>query len=198
MHKLVLLNSTTVDLLDTPASSRTIDLDSPALEVFTDFHQVPPVTIDQGAGVDRVRAVMLAAHVRLLLVADDLGRCLGAIGLDDISEQRVIREESQGFRRDELVARDFMRPRSSLRSFDYEELAAACISDVVTALENSGERHCLVLDQQLGRIRGIISASDVARTLRVPVRLDKAPSFAQIVAALQHQLNPSVPLAQFA
>ncbi len=61
MHKLVLMNSTTVDLLDTPASSRTIDLDSPALEVFTDFHQVPLVTIDQGAGVDRVRAAMLAA-----------------------------------------------------------------------------------------------------------------------------------------
>lgn len=198
MHKLELTDSNSLDRLETPTMSPMIDLDTSALAVFTDFQQVAPVTIDPGASVDRVRSLMLAAHVRLILVVDDDDRFLGAIGLDDISQQQVICEVSRGYRREELVARDFMRPRSTLRSIDYRELAQANISDVVAALEDSGERHCLVLDQQAGRIRGIISASDVARTLRVPVRLDKAPSFAQIVDALHHQLNEPLPTVYFA
>jgi CBS domain-containing protein len=197
MHKLTLHHTADVDSLDAPKVAKTVDLDSSAIKVVTDFQQVPPVTVGPDVLIDRVHGLMLAAHVRLILVTDPPDRCLGAISVEDISQQRVIREVSQGFSREELTAKDFMRPRASLRAFDYGELGEASIRDVIAALEDSGEQHCLVIDRETRRIRGIISASDIARTLHVPIRLEKAPSFASIFEALHHQLGEDEPLVGF-
>lgn len=197
MHKLILHPAEDVDCLDVPKIAPTVDLDSAALEVVTDFQHVSPVTVGPDVLIDQVHGLMLAAHVRLILVTDPPDHCLGAISVEDIDQQRVIREVSQGFSREELTAKDFMRPRASLRAFDYGELTAASIRDVIAALEDSGEQHCLVIDRETRRIRGIISASDVARTLRVPIRLEKSPSFARIFEALHHQLGEEEPVVGF-
>jgi len=196
-HKLNLYTTESIDQLDTPETPPQIDIDSPALTVFTDFHQVAPVTVEPDVSIAELNGLMIAAHVRLMLVTEPPGRCIGVIGLDDISQQNVIREVSRGFSRSELTARDFMRPRDSLKCFRYRELHEASIRDVIAALEDSGEQHCLVVDREAQRIRGIISASDIARTLRVPVRLDRMPSFARICAALAHQLGEPAEVVGF-
>ncbi|SQH77717.1 CBS domain protein (fragment) [Shewanella benthica] len=54
------------------------------------------------------------------------------------------------------------------------------VSDVVRSLQQNGLHHILVEDHQQHHIRGLISANDVARKLRVPIDIEQPPSFMHI------------------
>ena len=185
MRKLNFYPTEPIDELAWPEESKQITEDSPALEVFTDFTQSKPLVIDAQTTAVEAEQLMLKAHVRLKLVVDSDNHFLGVISLDDINQQEQVKQIANGAQRMELALTDFMHPRESIKAFDFHELSQACISQVIDALQESGERHCLVVDHQTHKIRGIISASDIARKLHLPINIASKSSFVDIFSAVK-------------
>ena len=73
--------------------------------------------------------------------------------------------------------RDLMVAGANLLAIDIDEARKARIADVITALKTYGQQHCLVHDTKTHRIRGIFSATDVSRKLRLPIDVQDRTSF---------------------
>ena len=58
--------------------------------------------------------------------------------------------------------------------------------DVVETLKNNGLNHCLVIDLNNNKIRGLISSSDIARKLHLAINIDTKTSFIKIFEAIHH------------
>lgn len=158
---------------------------SSALEFFTDFKNHIPLTIDGSTPASAVEALMWQAHVKLKLVVDSEGEFIGTISLDDLDEQQFMARVALGYARKDILVKDLMRPKSEIMALSLTELEEARIDDVVKALQQKGQQHCLVVDQSSTQIRGLISASDVARRLRIPIRIEKVPTFVDIFSSIK-------------
>jgi len=186
MRNIGFYDTDAIDELATPTASTEITTDSPALEVFTDFNEHRPLVLEATTTAVEAERLMQMAHVRLKFVVDKNNHFLGVVSLDDLNSQEIVKKLSQGFNRDELSVTDFMRPRNELKAFDYEEVSKAKISDIIEALKSSGQQHCLVIDREKHKIRGIFSASDMARKLRLPINIETRSSFAHVFKVI-HQ-----------
>jgi CBS domain containing-hemolysin-like protein len=175
-----------VDELAWPEENQDITMRTSALEVFTDFNQYKPLVIESTTSAIEARSLMQKAHVRLKMVVDSKDHFLGVISFDDLDKQAVIAKVSEGYKQEELCVTDFMRRRFDLKGFSYSELAKSRISDVVNALKGSEHQHCLVIDRETHKIRGIISASDIARKLHLQIDIENSSSFLNIFKALHH------------
>jgi CBS-domain-containing membrane protein len=158
-----------------------ISADSPALSVFTDFRVKTPYTVAPDTSPADAERLMLEAHVKMKIVVDADNNLLGILGLKELDEERIITLVASGMSRDEITVADLMIPKDRLSAFSYKELASAKVRDVMEALKAEGLQHCLVVDDANQSICGLISASDIARKLHIPLSLHKAPSFAEIV-----------------
>ncbi len=168
---------------------RSVTLESPALEVMTDFKRVQAVTIGPDAILSAVNKAMLRNSVHSLLVADERRCILGIItSTDTLGEKpmQIVRE--RGIRNEEVLARDIMTPRDRLEVIDFEDLRTAVVGHVVATLKWNGRQHALVAeDDDSGRqlIRGIFSASQIARQLDMTINTTQiASTFAEIRAAI--------------
>ena len=185
MKKLSLLNLEQTNKIATPEQLHQIDLNSPAINIFTDFHQVKPLVIDAHTlALDAIN-LMMKEHVHMKIVVTPNEEFLGVISSHEVSEQNIMAKIAQGYSRDELLVSDVMIASSSLHGFSFEELKKAQVSDVIEALKHYKVRHCLVLDSKHNHIRGVISSSDIARKLHVPLHIsERANSFADIYKAV--------------
>lgn len=174
------------DELVLPADSRRYSLEHPALSLFTDFQRHEALVLEAAMPLADCRKLMEKSHMSLAMVADKAGHCIGIIGLDDLSDQNIVKKLAEGYSREELQVSDFMRPKSALKAFAYEELTDASIGDVVEALHSSGQQYCLVIERGQHRIRGVISAGELARRLHLPVTVQELPTFVSIFHAIQH------------
>ena len=172
-----------VERLATPDSA-TISLDSPALAIFTDFEQHWPLAIDASASLQQAEEHMRVAHVKLKLVVDTGGGFLGMVGYRDLSGDRHAKLISLGVAEREITVRDVMTPRAELRAITYEQLAGARIGDVVETLNSAHCQHFLVTDPAARLIRGVLSASDIARRLHILIDITQSPTFADICHAM--------------
>lgn len=172
-----------------PEDSDAISLHSPALSVFTDFKRHQPLVVDVHCVAAEAERLMLEAHVRLKLVVDGQRQFLGVVSLADLDTQERIKKVAEGFNRNELTVADFMRPRDSLRVLAFQQLAEARVMDLVEALKNNPDQHCLVIDFGNHQIRGVISASDMARRLKLPLDINRHSSFFGIFTALHPGLQ---------
>jgi len=78
-----------------------------------------------------------------------------------------------------------MISRNDLHAFSYADIKKANINDVINTLKNYGLRHCLVIDRENHHIRGVISSSDIARKLQLPIEINTAKSFSRIFEKIQ-------------
>lgn len=170
---------------------RSVTLESPALEVMTDFKRVQAVTIGPDAILSAVSKAMLRHTVHSLLVADERRCILGIItSTDTLGEKpmQIVRE--RGVRNVEVLARDIMTPRDRLEVIDFEDVRTAVVGHVVSTLKWNGRLHALVAEEDdSGRqmIRGIFSASQIARQLDMAINPTLiASTFAEIKAAIAH------------
>lgn len=186
MKKLPLYTAPTVAELSHPAQQPDISEDSPALTVFTDFHRVNPLVVDATLSAMEVEELMLKSHVRLKFVVDRNRHFLGVVSLDDLNRQAMMQKLTEGYDRDSLSVKEFMQPRDQLKAFSCDDLSNATIRDVIATLKDSGQQHCLVIDRQSNDIRGIISASDIARKLRLPINIARRSNFSEIFRAVYH------------
>lgn len=172
------------DDLAWPKNYEEISQDSPALSVFTDFTVNQPLVIESTMPAYQAEEFMLKAHVKLKLVVDENKIFLGVVALEDLKHPDFLRRIAAVYNRESLTIGDVMRPRITLEALCYADLGQAAIDDVVTFLRDYKRQHCLVIDKVLHQVRGLISASDVARMLKVKIQPGHTPSFSELYISL--------------
>ena len=163
----------------------------PAISVMTDLKQVSAVTIDAEATIASAMRVMVRRNVRLLFVVNIDNEIDGLLTATDLlGEKPVLYVSEHGGSRSEIRVRELMTPHAQIEVLAFAEVRSARVGHVVATLENSGRQHALVGDYDgEGRpmVRGIFSASQLARQLGYPLQSVKAGySFADIESALNH------------
>ena len=175
-------------MLAQPAANP-VSLDSPALDVMTDLAKVAAATIEPSAPIAAANEYMIARAVRSLFVTNGGGQLLGLVTTTDILGERPVRAmHSRGASRSEVLVSDVMTPVDSIVAMRIEDVRAAKVGHIVASLKQAGRHHELVAEQLPGGrtcIRGIFSASQIARQLGVPLQITElARTFAEIEEAL--------------
>jgi CBS domain-containing protein len=165
---------------------RLIKMDSPAVAVMTDLCQVPAATIRPDATAAQATQAMIARGVRLLLVVDAAGFVEGVItARDTMGEKPVKMLEEKGGKHAELVVADLMTPREKIEAIDMANVLKSMVGHIVTTLRDSARQHALIVDRDPitgeERIRGIFSATQIARQLGISIQtFEVASTFAAI------------------
>ncbi|WP_136247848.1 CBS domain-containing protein [Halomonas borealis] len=168
---------------------------SPALTVLTDFQHVVPLSVPADISIVDARRVMEHGGVRLLLVVDGEGDCVGVLNARDVIGGRMITQAMQrrGIDREDVTARMLQTPCAELHALTMERLASLSIDQLMRELEANGDQHLLVTESDRRgnpSIRGVISAADIGRALGTDVAtLPEARSFSNICrVVLGHDL----------
>ncbi|WP_269620657.1 CBS domain-containing protein [Zhongshania sp. BJYM1] len=187
MRHFELYEADQVDQLVRPENFQEISGDSPATVVFTDFKVFEPLVIESSSSAVDAETMMRRSHVRLKLVIDEHGSFVGVIALEDLSSSEIIKKVANGYNREELQVADMMRKRQYLKVFDYSDLEVMSVNDVLMVLKQSGHQHCLVVEREKHQIRGVISASDIARKLKMDISIQQPPKFAELYLSSLHR-----------
>lgn len=164
-----------------------------ALEVMTDLRFVPVASIGPGASLEVATQKMIARGVRLLLVVDEDDKLVGLITARDIDGERaaaVATREGAGFGR--IAVAQVMTPAAGIEVLLLEEVLHARVGDIVATLRHSWRQHALVQEEDpysgVPLIRGIFSASQIARQLGIAPQVDElSHTFADIERAVTLQ-----------
>ncbi|NTV09874.1 MAG: CBS domain-containing protein [Zoogloea sp.] len=166
-----------------------VSADSPAIEVMTDLRRIPAATIAPGASLGEAHQSMVMRGVRMLLVTDAARRLAGLVTATDLLGEKPMQVgRARGVRHQELVVRDIMVPTDLLDAVSLTDVLRAEVGHVVETLRASGRQHTLVLETSPDgqpMVRGIFSASQIARQMGIPVQTTEvARTFAEIEAAI--------------
>ena len=167
-----------------------VSFEDPASSVMTDLSRVSAVVIRPTDPMDEALARMMQRGVRALLVIDEARRVVGLITAHDILGERPMRfVEAHGAHHEEILVQDVMTPRERLEAIEIGDVRAAKVGHIVATLRQSGRQHALVTNAD-GRIRGIFSATQIARQLGVDAQsvnpTEIAQTFSEIEALLVH------------
>lgn len=162
------------------------NLDSPAQLVMTDFRQTPPLTMNLTESISDATQAMRKVHVRSVIVTDISKAFRGILTVIDLESRKVLSQAtSLGLKREDLSIKDVMVSRDKLRGVPLSALQQGTIGDLLKTLRHEGSMHMLVVDPESQEICGIISASEIARRLQVPVEINlQASSFRDLVDVL--------------
>ncbi|GLX77297.1 hypothetical protein tinsulaeT_06370 [Thalassotalea insulae] len=180
MKNLHLFNLEQIDQVVSPEYFEQTTLASPADKIFTDFKAHQPLVIDGDTLAQDALTMMRKSHVQMKIVVSHDNDFLGIISTNELSEQSLLAEMSKGVNREDILVTDMMLAKQALHAFDYSELQRSSVNDVVTTLKSYGLRHCLVVDRQHHHIRGVISTSDIARKLHLPIDINIKTSFSEL------------------
>jgi CBS-domain-containing membrane protein len=166
-----------------------VTLDSPAADVMTDLTRVTGVIILSGDGIEEAHRRMIQRGVRLLLVVDQDRKLQGVITATDVLGEKPVQVVvARGIRRDEVQVRDIMTPRERLQVLEMDQVRGAKVGHIVATLKQAGRQHTLVADRDEKRnvrLRGIFSATQIARQLGVSIQTSAvANTFSEIEAQL--------------
>ena len=165
-----------------------VKADSPAVEVMTDLSKIPAATISPDDSLSEANQSMLLRGVRLLLVAANDGHIRGVITSNDLlGERPVTVAQNRGIKRSELRVNDVMTAVENMEVLALADVARAEVGHIVATLKAATRVHALVVEDSNGQqvLRGIFSASQIARQLGVPVvSHEAARTFAEIEAAI--------------
>jgi len=168
------------------ASPECPTLDSPAIAMMTDFRLTEPLTLHLDESIDDAVRAMRKMHVRSVIVTDADEIFRGIVTVADLESRKVLSQASSlGLKRGDLSIADVMITRNALRGITLEAMLQGSIGDLLSTLRNEGRQHMLVVDPDQGTICGIVSASEIARQLRIPVEINlRATSFRELVDVL--------------
>jgi len=171
-------------------NNRRVSRNSPAIEVMTDLTRIPAATIAGETSLADANRAMILRGVRLLLVTDSRHQVMGVISVADLLGEGPVRTaQERGARVGELTVHSVMTPLERTEAVELGEVMRADVGHVLATLKRSGRQHALVLERSeggRGLIRGIFSASQIARQLGEPqpVSTEIARNFAEIEAAI--------------
>ena len=170
----------------TPNPPGRVTLDDPAFSVMTDLREVSAATTTPEEPIDAAHAVMIRRGVRLLFVLDPHGAVAGIITATDLLGVKPMQfMQSRGVSHAEVQVRDIMTPASRLDALSLVEVSQMRVGHVVATLKAARRRHLTVAEDGGQRIRGLFSASQIARQLGMELQtFEVAQTFADIEAAL--------------
>jgi len=166
-----------------------VTLDNHALDCMTDLRQVTAVIGRADETIDVANERMKRRGVRLLLVVDEARRVKGVISAADVLGERPMQVvQSRGVRRADVLIRDIMTPQEELHVLQMDDVRQAKVGHIVATLKAAGRQHAVVVDadeQRRQKVRGIFSASQIARQLGVVIQTTEiARTFAEVEAML--------------
>ena len=166
-----------------------VTLDGHALDCMTDLQRVTAVTGHADERIDVANERMKRRGVRLLLVVDEARGVKGVISAADVLGERPMQVvQSRGIRRADVLIRDIMTPQEELHVLQMEDVRLAKVGHIVATLKAAGRQHAVVVDvdaQGRQKVRGIFSASQIARQLGVVIQTTEiARTFAEVEAML--------------
>jgi CBS domain-containing protein len=165
-----------------------VSADASAIEVMTDLTRVSVVLARPRDTIDEALSRMKQRGVRLLLVADNERRVVGLISATDILGEKPMRYlEAHGGRHEDILVQHVMTPREDLEAIPLAEVRAAKVGHVVATLRSRGRQHALVVESD-GRIRGIFSATQIARQLGIHPQSINPGEIAHTFAQIEHSL----------
>lgn len=174
-------------------TERTFDLirvDDPAAVVMTDLKKVSALTIAEKAPIDAAGTRMKHRGVRLLLVVNDDDAVVGLITSTDLLGAKPIQHiQKHGGTFHDILVQDIMTPQDRLEVICMDDINRTRVGNIVATLKQAGRSHALVVDRHEKEnrqvIRGIISASQIARQLDIDMQTTEvAKTFAEIEALL--------------
>jgi CBS domain-containing protein len=169
-----------------PNAPGRVTLDDPAFAVMTDLREVSAATTRPEETIDTAHSVMIRRAVRLLFVLDPNGTVAGVITATDLLGEKPMRfMQARGVSHAEILVEDIMTPASMLEAISILEVAQMRVGHIVATLKAVGRKHLMVSEDGGRRVRGLFSASQVARQLGIEVQtFEVARSFAEVEASL--------------
>jgi DeoR family transcriptional regulator, catabolite repression regulator len=184
MNTLSFLKVEEVDHLVTPEILKEVTFDTSALEILTDYRDHPPPLINGDVLAVDAERLMFNEYEKIKLVVDRNKEFIGLVSYQQLSSQNILKQVANGYYRDEIRVADLMLPRERINAVDYSALAESSIGELIASLKQHGERYCLVVDKYEHHIRGVVSAEEIAKRLRIPVVIYRSPTFATIFSTL--------------
>lgn len=169
-----------------------VELWSPALDVMTDFDSVRAVTVDPRASIDDANRTMIKNGVRLLLVVASDELIAGVITATDVLGEKPMQiVQQRGVKHSEIEVCHIMTPKEMLETIEMREALDAKVGHIVATLKRAHRQHAIVVERAMSdgcyAVRGLFSASQIARQLGVPVHVgDVARTFAEIEMLLNN------------
>ena len=173
-----------------PGTPRRVTARSSAVEIMTDLHRVPAATIPAQMSLDDARQAMILRGVRMLFVTDERRSVKGLVTATDLlGEQPVMVARERSVTVTDLSVADIMTPVDAVEAFALRDVLNAHVGDIVHALRALGRQHALVVEPgEAGtpaQIRGVFSASQIARQLGIPAFVAEiARTFGDFEAAI--------------
>lgn len=160
-----------------------------ALEVMTDLRYVPAAIIQENVDLDTATQKMIARGVRALLVLNDADDVVGIITARDLLGNRLEQILNSGRQIGDIRVREIMTAQEQIEVLPLNEVLHAHVGDIVETLKHSGRQHALVVEKdplnEKPSIRGIFSASQIARQLGIPLQgQELTQTFEQIDQAI--------------
>jgi CBS domain-containing protein len=165
---------------------RRVTLDDPALTVMTDLQHVSVASTTPEEPIEEAHAMMIRRGVRLLFVLDAAGAVQGVITATDLLGEKPMRfMQDRGIPHSEIRVADIMTPTAHLEAIALQDLASMRVGHVVATMRAVRRQHLMVAEGDGRRIRGLFSATQIARQLGVELQTTEvARTFADIEAAL--------------
>jgi CBS domain-containing protein len=169
-----------------PMTPGRVTFDDPAFSVMTDLREVSAACSRPDETIDAAHAQMIRRAVRLLFVLDSGGAVVGVITATDLLGEKPVRfMQARGVSHAEILVEDIMTPASMLEALSILDVAQMRVGHIVATLKAVGRKHLMVAEDGGRRIRGLFSASQLARQLGMELQtFEVARSFADIEAAL--------------
>lgn len=163
-----------------------VTLDDPATSVMTDLQHVSVASTTPEEPIEEAHAMMIRRGVRLLFVLDAGGAVQGVITATDLLGEKPVRfMQQRGISHREIRVGDIMTPASQLEAVALKDLASMRVGHVVATMRAVRRQHLMVSENEGRRIRGLFSATQIARQLGVELQTTEvANTFADIEAAL--------------
>ena len=170
--------------------NQALDISSNASHIVTDFSQKRPQLIEKDVLVDQALYMMKMGHVRSKIVIDHDENFMGVISSSDLSSYKVLHiAQLRNVSRGDLSVENLMLKKDEMRAIDFTKINNYTIGDVLATLKNLGQQHVLLIDKE-HTLRGLISASDIARALHIPINInEKAHTFKEIFDVVFAQLE---------
>jgi len=163
-----------------------VTLDDPALNVMTDLQRVSAVSTSGEESIEEAHRIMLRRGVRLLFVVDREGTVRGVITATDLLGEKPVRfMQERGVGHPEVLVEDIMTPAVDLEALALQDVQGMLVGHVVATMRHVRRQHLMVSEDGGRRIRGLFSATQIARQLGVELQPSEvARTFADIEAAL--------------
>lgn len=167
-----------------------LDVNSPALEVMTDFRRLAPVTVSRDASLDDANRIMTLCRAHYLLVSDEQMQLLGIVSEAGTRGHRPLAvAHAMGIRPGELVVGNVMISKhDDAEVIHLRDVVGAKVGHVMATLKALGVPYCLVVEHDENDehvLCGVFSLAQIERQLGLQPHGDGvAHTFSEVVSTL--------------